>query len=79
MKQSCFSELEYAGKKKRTSRELFLNKINRLIPWERLLNVFEPHYLPHAHKGGRPPIGLEKMPQALRVKKASVRKKPLYA
>ena len=61
MKQSSFSELEYAGKKKRTRREIFLDEMNRLIPWKRLLSVLEPHYFPNAHKGGRPPIGLEKM------------------
>ena len=36
MDQRTFAELEYASKKRRTRREAFLEKMDRLIPWSRL-------------------------------------------
>ena len=56
MEQATFSELEHDSKKRRTRREIFLEKMDRLIPWERLE---EPHraVLPEAgpRAAGRTP------------------------
>ncbi|MDP3785625.1 MAG: IS5 family transposase, partial [Undibacterium sp.] len=51
---------EYEKKKKRTRREVFLEKMEQVVPWARLMEVIEPHY-PKSGKRGRPPIGLERM------------------
>ncbi len=44
MEQATFSELEHNSKKRRTRRELFLEKMDRLVPWERLEKRIEPFY-----------------------------------
>lgn len=59
-RQISFSQVEYAKKKKRTRRELFLAKMEQVVPWTRLTEVIEPHY-PQSGKRGRPPIRLECM------------------
>ncbi len=58
--QISFSQAEYAKKKKQTRRELFLAKMEHVVPWGRLEGVIEPHY-PKSGKRGRPPIRLERM------------------
>ena len=58
-KQTSFSELEYNGKKRQTRRDLFLNKMEALVPWQEWLALVEPHY--PKGKRGRPPIGCERM------------------
>lgn len=57
--QTSFSQAEFADKKKTTRREIFLARMEEVIPWARLLAVIEPHY-PKGERG-RPPIGLERM------------------
>jgi len=45
--------------RKPTRRDAFLETMNRVVPWDALCAVVEPHY---PKKGnGRPPIGLERM------------------
>ena len=57
MGQATFSELEHDLKKRRTRREKFLAKMDRLIPWERLERRIEPFYA-KAGRGRRPyPLG----------------------
>jgi len=58
--QISFALAEYEGKKKITRREVFLGKMEQVVPWSRLKEVIEPYY-PKSGKGGRPPIGLERM------------------
>lgn len=58
--QISFSQAEYEKKKKRTRREVFLEKMEQVVPWSRLMEVIEPHY-PKSGQRGRPPIGLERM------------------
>ena len=53
MEQATFSELEHDTKKRRTRREIFLEKMDRLIPWERLEKRIEPFY-PKPGRGRRP-------------------------
>lgn len=59
MKQSSFSELEYASKKKVTRKERFLTEMDNILPWKQLLKPLRRHY-PKAGQG-RHPIGLEVM------------------
>ena len=58
--QVSFAQAEYDKKKKRTRREVFLEKMEQVVPWARLIEVIEPHY-PKSGRRGRPPIGLERM------------------
>ena len=50
---------QYEQYRKPTRRDLFLATMERVVPWEALCSVIEPHY-PKAGNG-RPPIGLERM------------------
>ncbi|WP_373717537.1 IS5 family transposase [Roseateles sp.] len=60
MSQRSFASAEYAMKKKRTRREVFLADMERIVPWPRLIAVIEPLY-PKSGRVGRPPIGVSKM------------------
>ena len=53
MDQPTFSELEFQGKKRKTRRELFLERMDGLIPWQRLEERIRPVY-PKAGKGRQP-------------------------
>ena len=53
MAQASFAELEHDLKKRRTRRELFLEKMDKLVPWERLERWIEPFYA-KAGRGRRP-------------------------
>ena len=59
-KQSSFSELEYAAKKKQTRRYRFLAEIEAVTPWAELERTLTPFY-PSSGGRGRPPIGLARM------------------
>lgn len=60
MKQTSFSDVEFAGKKKLTRRERFLLEIDGATPWPALVAALLPYY-PKGDGRGRPPIGLERM------------------
>ena len=60
MKQSSFSELEYAAKKKVTRRDRFLGEIDAVTPWAALVAEVEPFY-PKGDGRGRPPMGVNRM------------------
>lgn len=51
--------MEYANRRKTTRREIFLETMDKIIPWARLCALIEPHYF--HNKTGRPPIGIEIM------------------
>lgn len=53
MNQLSFSDAEYAGKRKKTRREVFLEEMDQVVPWKVLLKIIEPHY-PVAGRGRRP-------------------------
>ena len=57
--ERSFANLEYESKKWKTRRERFLERMDALIRWERLLEEIRPYY-PKAGKG-RAPYGLESM------------------
>ncbi len=59
--QKTFSEAEYAGKKKLTRRDRFLNEIDQLAPWALLGAQIAPFYADNTGKRGRPSIGLSRM------------------
>ena len=53
MEQATFAELEHDSKRRRTRREIFLEKMDRLVPWKRLEKRVEAFY-PKAGRGRRP-------------------------
>jgi IS5 family transposase len=59
MRPISFASLAYDNKKKRTRREKFLEEMNRVIPWDELLEIIEKYY-PKAGNG-RHPIPLSRM------------------
>tara|TARA_R110000850_G_scaffold16079_17_gene50241 strand:- start:36158 stop:36370 length:213 start_codon:yes stop_codon:yes gene_type:complete len=59
MKQMSFADAEYAGKRKQTRRERFLNEMDQVVPWTPLVELIEAHY--SKGEGGRPACPLEAM------------------
>ena len=59
MSQLTFAEAEYANKKRKTRREVFLEKMETLIPWAKLEKNLSKHY-PKGENGG-PPYPLSTM------------------
>jgi IS5 family transposase len=53
MSQISFADAEYAGKRKKTRREIFLEEMELVVPWKALLKLIEPFY-PVAGRGRRP-------------------------
>ena len=49
MEQATFAELEHDSKRRRTRREIFLEKMDRLVPWKRLEKRIEPFYPKAGH------------------------------
>lgn len=58
--QLAFGDAERLGQRKKTRRELFLNEMDQVVPWKRLLALIEPHY-PIAGRCGRQPYPLSTM------------------
>lgn len=59
MSQLTFGDAEYAGKRKKTRREIFLEEMEQVVPWKSLLSLIDPFY-PLAGRG-RHPYPLETM------------------
>ena len=57
--QPSFAELEYQVKRRRTRREVFLEGMESLVPWEKLEGRIRPHYFQSAR--GRRPYSLSVM------------------
>ena len=53
MEQPTFADLEFQHKKRKTRREVFLERMDGLIPWQRLEERIRPYY-PQAGRGRRP-------------------------
>ena len=53
MDQPTFADLEYEGKKRKTRREKFLERMDGLMPWEELEERIR-HFYPMAGRGRRP-------------------------
>ncbi len=60
MRQTSFAEGGFERHRKPTRREIFLEEMDRIIPWKELCAVIEPFY-PKPKGAGRRPIGLERM------------------
>ena len=54
-----FSNLEYQSKGKKTRKEIFLEKMEKLVPWKKWCEIIQPYY--YERGNGRPPIDLEVM------------------
>ena len=50
---------EFERYRKPTRRDQFLATMERVVPWEQLCEVIEPHYPKPGN--GRPPVGLQRM------------------
>lgn len=61
MSQLTFAEAEYGIKKHKTRRELFLDRMEGLIPWKRLEKKIGRYYAKVGSSGGRPPYPLPVM------------------
>ena len=59
MSQISFSDAEQMHKKRKTRRERFLERMEKLVPWEALEALIEPFY--HSKRVGRPPYPLKAM------------------
>jgi IS5 family transposase len=59
MRRASFASLAYENKKKKTRREKFLEEMDRVIPWNKLVEVIREYY-PRAGNG-RQPMPLERM------------------
>ena len=53
MEQPTLADLEYTRKQHKTRRGKFPERLEALVPWERLQARIEPHY-PKAGNGRRP-------------------------
>lgn len=42
--QISFADAEYAGKRKKTRREVFLGEMELVVPWKALRGLIEPHF-----------------------------------
>ena len=51
--QPSFADLDYQHKRRRTRREEFLERMDSLIPWQRLEERIRPCYFP-SERGWRP-------------------------
>ena len=59
--QLSFASLDFAAKKKRTKRDVFLAEMASIVPWPKLEALIEPHYPKMGPKGGRRPFPLAVM------------------
>jgi len=56
------SDLMHSGVKRKTKREVFLEQIEKIVPFALWTKLIEPHYyVKRADGRGRPPIGIGKM------------------
>ncbi|MBL54210.1 MAG: IS5/IS1182 family transposase, partial [Alteromonadaceae bacterium] len=51
--QLTFADSEFSSKRRQTRKEIFLSRMDNLLPWSQLLEVIEPFY-PKAGNGRRP-------------------------
>jgi IS5 family transposase len=59
--QLSFASLDFASKKKRTKREVFLAEMTTAVPWSSLEAIIEPHYPKAGPRGGRRPFPIAVM------------------
>ncbi len=59
MRQQTLAEVGFDRYRKKTRRDVFLEEMDRVVPWDELFKLLGPKY--PKGKRGRPPIGLERM------------------
>ena len=60
-RQLSFASLDFAGKKKRTKRDVFLAEMAAVVPWTSLEALIGPHYPKVGPNGGRRPFPIAVM------------------
>ncbi|MBK9130416.1 MAG: IS5 family transposase [Gammaproteobacteria bacterium] len=60
MRQQSFATDDFEKYRKKTRKEVFLEEMDRIIPWKALSKVIKPYY-PRPKGAGRRPIGIERM------------------
>ena len=55
-KQLGLGDYELSSAKKQTKREKCLAEMDKVVPWQPLINLTEPFYPKTGPKGGRPPF-----------------------
>jgi IS5 family transposase len=60
--QLTFADSEFSSKRRQTRKEIFLSRMEQILPWQNMVEVIEPFY-PKA--GGRRPYPLETMLRSL--------------
>jgi transposase, IS5 family len=61
MDQLNIASLDFAAKKKRTKRDVFLGEMLAVVPWDVLEALIEPHCPKLGPKGGRRSVTLATM------------------
>lgn len=60
MRQQSFAADDFEKYRKKTRKEVFLEEMNKIVPWRALSKVIKPYY-PNPKGAGRRPIGIERM------------------
>jgi IS5 family transposase len=60
MRQQTLADGGFEKFRKKTRKELFLDDMEQIIPWEELCGAIEPYY-PKPEGAGRRPVGIERM------------------
>jgi len=60
-KELGFGDYAQSTAKKQTKCEKFLSEMDKVVPWQLLIDLIEPFYPKTGSKGGRPPYPLETM------------------
>jgi len=60
MRQQSFAAEDFEKYRKKTRKEMFLEEMDQIIPWQEMSQAVEPHY-PAPKGAGRRPIGIERM------------------
>ncbi len=55
--QLTFADSEFSSKRRQTRKEIFLSRMEQILPWQNMVEVIEPFY-PKAGNGRRPYRGL---------------------
>ena len=58
-KQTTFTDIEYGNRKRKTKREAFLECMDEIIPWDKVVALIEPYY--YKNTRGRKAIAIETM------------------
>lgn len=60
MRQQSFTADDFEKYRKKTRKEIFLEEMDKIVPWKEMSDAVKPHY-PAPKGAGRRPIGIERM------------------